>query len=126
MVELSLFIVTKDGIWKRVKHRYFALPARTPCNSTSTEESKQRFVRKKANDLLYFLDEIVEQSKAHGKAMSSEAIGRVVKEYGYVAHKRDDFLLRPEEVAVIRDCIGTSTNGIYRFKSSLETLCPKL
>ena len=83
-------------------------------------------MKEKANDLLDYLDLIVEQSKEHGKDLASKVITKVAKYVGLVVHKCEEFLLLPEEVAVLRDCVGTSTSGIDGLKSVLEALHPNI
>ena len=121
-IELSF----EGGKKRKFKSRYIKLPTQAKCKASSNDKSKKRYVRDKTKAMKAYFEEIVEQRTENGKELALAVITKIAHEYDFIVHTKDKFRLFPEEVALIRDAIGTTTNGIYRLKSCLESIRPEL
>ena len=62
----------------------------------------------------------------HSEEVVIELLRALAKKQDMVFAKKSDLQLSVAQSMVLRDHVGTGTNGLYRLKQALEVLCPAL
>ena len=71
-----------------------------------------------------FIDEMIDTNTEHGKEMTYRILRKVADDREMVDLKKEKIELSIQEVVTPRDIVGTGTNGICRFASTLKALRP--
>ena len=90
-----------------------------PANPNAKPQSRIRYVRNKAAEVLGILQSV-------NAEQYMEILKELAKKLGLLVISRESLQLTPSQCIVIRDYVGTSTNGLYRLKQALEALIPEL
>jgi len=72
------------------------------------------------------LSSLVKDVGSYGEDLAVELIKALAKKEGMIFAKKSDFQLSVAHSLVLRDHVGTGTNGLYRMKQAIKVLCPAL
>ena len=98
-------------------------PYRIPENQS--DEAKEKYLQRRTRELKAFLLGCFPED-SDTESLQAEVIGRVARSYKLVCFEEKELLLEIEELVALRDLCQMGSNAIYRFKSGLEALRPKL
>jgi hypothetical protein len=87
--------------------------------SNAKPKSRKEWIRKRVSSL-------VNDIGSHGEALAIELLKALCKKEGMIFAPRSDFQLSVAQSLVLRDHVGTGTNGLYRMKQAIEIFCPAL
>ena len=87
--------------------------------SNAKPKSRKEWIRKRVSWL-------VNDIGSHGEALAIELLKALCKKEGMIFAPRSDFQLSVAQSLVLRDHVGTGTNGLYRMKQAIEIFCPAL
>ena len=81
--------------------------------------SRKRWIRKR-------LARVEDDVGSHGEDLIVELLRMLSKKEGMILVKKTDLQLSVAQSMVLRDHVGTGTNGLYCMKQAIEIFCPAL
>lgn len=113
----------KGKVIERVQTKtLFSVPQKGACKPGSTEASQQSFVRRQTKKVNAFIDTIIDQESELGQEMADRVLKQLGEDKNYIIIRKENLELSIEDVVVLRDAMGTSTNAIARLKVTIEAL----
>ena len=87
--------------------------------SNAQPKSRKKWIAKR-------LTSVINEFGGHGQDLVVELLKMLARKEGMMFAKKSDFQLSVAQSLVLRDHVGTGTNGVYRMKQALKIFCPAL
>lgn len=100
---------------------YIQIPSERSCKTTSTDQSRAKYIRHKADILHNVLKSIAPPPDVIGAILTHLAL-----EYKYRVFNENSVKLTVPQIAVLQTLTGMTANGVERLKSGLSIICPLL